>query len=188
MVFYLFLVLQFFRAICVGIWFLFIFHTDYTTTNSDTVNKEWIVSVEDYSPAETSIDIVTDLIVRNKAVKNDLYLSDEEIQLIALITMAEAEGECEEGKILVIDTILNRVDSEYFPDSVYDVIHQANQFSSVYDGRVSRCNVDNYICELVESEARMRTNSDVIFFTAGRYSKYGTPMFQVEHHYFSSYK
>ena len=32
-----------------------------------------------------------------------------------------------------------------------------------------------------------RTNYEVMFFTAGRYSNYGTPMFQVEHHYFSSY-
>lgn len=52
----------------------------------------------------------------------------EDISLIALVTMAEAEGECEEGKRLVIDTILNRVDSEHFPNSVYDVIYQRNQF------------------------------------------------------------
>jgi N-acetylmuramoyl-L-alanine amidase len=44
-------------------------------------------------------------------------LTDEEINLIALVTMAEAEGESEQGKRLVISTILNRVDSElrYFP-------------------------------------------------------------------------
>lgn len=41
-------------------------------------------------------------------------MSKEDVELIALVTMAEAEGECEEGKRLVIDTILNRVDSEHF--------------------------------------------------------------------------
>ena len=46
----------------------------------------------------------------------DTLLPREDIELIALVTMAEAEGECEEGKRLVIDTILNRVDSVYFPD------------------------------------------------------------------------
>ena len=41
-------------------------------------------------------------------------MSREDVELIALVTMAEAEGECEEGKRLVIDTILNRVDSGTF--------------------------------------------------------------------------
>ena len=115
-------------------------------------------------------------------------LSYEDISLIALVTMAEAEGECEEGKRLVIDTILNRVDSEYFPNNVYDVIYQRSQFSSIWNGRVDRCEVREDICELVREELQSRTNTDVIFFTAGEYSKYGVPMFQVEHHYFSSYE
>lgn len=112
----------------------------------------------------------------------------EDISLIALVTMAEAEGECEEGKRLVIDTVLNRVDSEHFPDSVYDVIYQKSQFSSVWNGRIDRCEVKDDICQLVREELRSRTNTDVIFFTAGWYSKYGVPMFQVENHYFSSYE
>lgn len=115
-------------------------------------------------------------------------LSDDDVELIALVTMAEAEGECEEGKRLVIDTILNRVDSKHFPNTVYDVIYQKNQFSSMWNGRVERCEVRDDICELVREEAAERTNHDVIFFTAGQYSKYGTPMFCVENHYFSSYE
>ena len=96
--------------------------------------------------------------------------------------MAEAEGECEQGKRLVIDTILNRVDSEHFPDTVY----QPNQFTSVWNGRVKRCEVQNDICKLVTEEMTNRTNSEVLFFTANEYGKYGTPMFNVGNHYFSS--
>lgn len=114
-------------------------------------------------------------------------LSDEDIDLIALITMAEAEGECEEGKRLVIDTILNRMDSEYFPDTVREVIYQPNQFESVWNGRVDRCHVDDNIRQLVKEELHIRSNSEVIFFTAGEYSSYGTPIMQVENHYFSKY-
>lgn len=113
--------------------------------------------------------------------------SEEDVALIALVTMAEAEGECEEGKRLVIDTILNRVDSEYFPDTIYDVIYQPSQFSSMWNGRVDQCVVREDICQLVREELRQRTNYDVIFFTAGKYGKYGVPMFQVGNHYFSSY-
>ncbi len=117
----------------------------------------------------------------------EALISQRDIELIALVTMAEAEGECEEGKRLVIDTVLNRVDHERFPDNVYDVVYQPHQFSSMSNGRADRCEVRADICELVREELESRTNSDVIFFTAGRYSDYGVPMFRVEHHYFSSY-
>ena len=120
-------------------------------------------------------------------IKEEAQMTDKDIKLIALATMAEAEGECEEGKRLVIDTILNRVDSEYFPDTVQDVIYQPHQFSSMWNGRVERCEVREDICQLVKEEVKSRTNHNVMFFTAGGYSNYGTPMFQVEDHYFSSY-
>lgn len=115
-------------------------------------------------------------------------LTDEEINLIALVTMAEAEGESEKGKRLVISTILNRVDSElrYFPDTVKEVIYQPNQFSSMWNGRVDRCYVDENICELVRDELKSRTNNDVLYFHADRYGKYGTPLLIEGNHYFSS--
>lgn len=115
------------------------------------------------------------------------YISDSDINLIALITMAEAEAESEEGKRLVIDTILNRVDSTHFPNTVTDVIYQPNQFESVWNSRVDRCEIKDSIKELVLEELENRLNYDVIFFTAGKYSDYGVPMFQLGHHYFSRY-
>lgn len=121
-------------------------------------------------------------------VVNELSLTDEEIDLLALVTMAEAEGESELGKRLVIDTILNRVDSEirYFPDNVTDVIYQKNAFTSMWNGRVDKCYVMDDIRQLVIEELKSRTNSEVMYFCAGSYSKYGTPIFIEGNHYFSS--
>lgn len=48
----------------------------------------------------------------------------EEIELLALCAMAEAEGECEQGQRLVIDSVLNRVDNPHFPDTISEVIWQ----------------------------------------------------------------
>lgn len=81
---------------------------------------------------------------------------------------------------------LNRVDSISFPNTVYEVVYQPSQFSSMWNGRVDRCYIDDYICQLVEEELRNRKNYDVIFFTADKYGNYGTPMFQIGNHYFSS--
>ena len=114
-------------------------------------------------------------------------ISQEEIELIALVTMAEAEGETELGQRLVIDTILNRVDDSHFPDNITDVIFQPNQFTSMWNGRVDRCYVKEELVELVKEELLERTNYECVFFTAGGYSDYGVPMFQECCHYFSSY-
>ena len=122
-----------------------------------------------------------------KSVEESRF-SEEDIDLIALLTMAEAEGESEYGKRLVIDTVLNRVDSEHFPDTVYGVIYQENQFSPISDGRIERCYVDEGIRKLVLDEVKSRTNYDTIFFHAGRYSNYGTQLFSEGNHYFSSYE
>lgn len=118
----------------------------------------------------------------------EVYLSDEDIDLIALVTMAEAEGESEYGKRLVIDTILNRINSEFFPDTAYEVIYQPTQFSSMWNGRVNQCYVMDDICRFVKEEVQEITNCEVIFFTAGNYSRYGNPLFQEGNHYFSSYE
>lgn len=114
--------------------------------------------------------------------------SAEDIDLMALVTMGEAEGESEYGKRLVISTILNRVDSEHFPDNVTDVIYQDGQFSCVWDGRLERCYVQEEIRQLVREEIKSRTNNEVIFFMADDYSAYGAPMFGEGGHYFSSYE
>lgn len=116
-------------------------------------------------------------------------LSYDEIELIALITMAEAEGEDEMGKRLVIDSILHRVECDhgYLPDTVYDVIYQPNAFEPVWNGRMDRCEVRDDIRQLVVEEIENRTNYDIVYFTAGEYNPYGTPMFQHGNHYFSSH-
>ncbi len=114
-------------------------------------------------------------------------LTEEEIDLLALVTMAEAEGEPEEGKRLVIDTILNRVDSDRFPDTIYDVIYQPNAFTSMWTSRVDRCYVQDDIRQLVLEELESRMNYEVLFFRTDYYHSYGTKLFQVGNHYFSKY-
>lgn len=121
------------------------------------------------------------------SVEEAYSLTEAEIDLIALVTMGEAEGEPELGKRYVIDTILNRVDDCHFPDTVYDVIYQPNQFSVIWNGRLERCFVDPEIVELVKEELLERTNDRCVFFRAEHYSQYGKPMFQECCHYFSSY-
>jgi N-acetylmuramoyl-L-alanine amidase len=111
----------------------------------------------------------------------------DDVELLALVTVAEAEGESEYGKRLVIDTVLNRVDDPRFPNTIQGVVYQKNQFTSMWNGRVDRCVVTDDVRQLVLEELESRTNSDVIFFQMYNYSPYGTAMFKEGCHYFSSY-
>lgn len=113
---------------------------------------------------------------------------NEEKALIARVTMAEAEGESEYGQRLVIDSILNRVDSLYFPDTISEVVYQSGQFTCVNNGRLSHCVADDDILRLVEEEMAYRTNDAVVFFTAHKYGKYGYPIVNEGNHYFSAYE
>ncbi len=138
--------------------------------------------VEEYIPLTASPPEVTSIPVEPE---NDI--SDADIELLALMTMTEAEGEPEEGQRLVIDSVLNRIDDPHFPDTVYDVIWQPNQYSGMQPPRIDRCYVKDELVQLVREEIANRTDYDVIFFRAERYSDYGVPMFQLGNHYFSSY-
>lgn len=121
-------------------------------------------------------------------VKSTYDFTEEEITLIAKLTIAEAGNQSDYGKRLVIDTVLNRMDSPYFPDTVEGVIFQKYQFSPVWNGGIDKYIPDEHIIDLVKEEINDRTNSEVIFFTAGKYGPYGVPLFQVEDHYFSKYE
>ncbi len=81
-------------------------------------------------------------------------LSGEDYETLLRIVEAEAGTEDGMGKLLVADVVLNRVESESFPDTVRQVVYQqANghaQFSPVADGSIERVEVSE------ETEAAVR--------------------------------
>lgn len=131
--------------------------------------------------------VVSKEIVVEEVKPEEPLATEEEIELLALLAMAETEGECEEGQRLVIDVVLNRVDDPHFPNTIQEVVYQKNQFSGMYGERITRCYVKDELVQLVREELESRTNYDVIFFRTQHYHSYGVPMFQVGAHYFSSY-
>lgn len=126
--------------------------------------------------------------IHEEQIEDTNKLTNEEIDLISRVVMAEAEDEPLEGKIYVIDTILNRVDSKHFPNTVHGVIYQPSQFTSMWNGRYNRCQSNKDLNEIIINEYKNRKNSDIVFFTADQYGEYGRPSFRVANHYFSTYK
>ena len=124
------------------------------------------------------------ILVKKEEMKNYI-LPDEDRYAIARLVMAEANSESELGQRLVIDTVLNRVDSEHFPDTIHDVIWQKGQFAA---NASLKWDAPDYILDLVDEESEERTNSEVVFFNAVGFTKYGEALFKEGGHYFSKYK
>ncbi|GAA0086622.1 hypothetical protein UT300007_30630 [Clostridium sp. CTA-7] len=68
---------------------------------------------------------------------NQIYLTQDDLNLMAKIVYAESKGEPYEGKVAVASVILNRVLSPGFPNSIREVILQPNAFSCVVNGEIS---------------------------------------------------
>lgn len=115
----------------------------------------------------------------------DLITMDDAVS-IAKLVLAEAEGEPEMGKRLVIDTVLNRLDSEDFPNTVYGVVYQPYHYDPAWDGRIDLFSELDDAFKLVVDEIHNRTNSEVLYFRTDKFHEFGTPMEQVGNHYFST--
>lgn len=75
------------------------------------------------------------------------HFSDEELEALLRIVEAEAGGEDEDGRLLVANVVLNRVNSDLFPDTVSEVIFQKDgavaQFSPAYSGKYQRVKISD---------------------------------------------
>lgn len=53
-----------------------------------------------------------------------LHISDEDVYILACLVYHEARGESFEGQVAVVEVVLNRMLSDYFPDTVEEVVFQ----------------------------------------------------------------
>lgn len=60
------------------------------------------------------------------------------LELLSRLIFAESGNQSMLGKIAVGNVVLNRVRNPLFPDTLYHVIYQSNQFSVVNDGSINK--------------------------------------------------
>lgn len=116
---------------------------------------------------------VVDCNVLEKKLAYDL--DEEEIEVLLRIVEAEAGTEDVEGKLLVANVVLNRMNHEKFPDTVSEVVFQkangVTQFSPVANGRFWRVEISE---ETVEAVGRAMEGEDIsdgaLYFAARKYA------------------
>ena len=153
-----------------------------------TIEKSNVVEV---GIEEEEVNVISEPLIFPDAYFNpetEEYREEEywdDMELVALVCVAEAEGESEYGKRLVIDTVFNRMDSPYFPNDIKDIVYAEGQWECVANGRINRVENNEYIAQLVMEEYNDRTNSDVVYFRTEDFFEFGTPIINEGSHYFS---
>ena len=112
----------------------------------------------------------------NELQRESRYQLDQaDLEVLLRIVEAEAGCEDEEGKLLVANVILNRLNSEKFPDSITEIVFQrengVSQFSPVADGSYNKVKISE---ETVSAVGRALAGEDIsrgaLYFAARKYA------------------
>ena len=106
--------------------------------------------------------------------KTRVPVTQSEYEDLLRIVEAEAGGEDKKGKMLVANVVLNRVESDDFPNSISEVIFQSDngitQFSPISDGRFYQVTVSQETIEAVNQVLMGEDNSQGALYFAARKS------------------
>lgn len=146
----------------------------------------WEEMETEYNEAMTYIATKDDGLNYEDIVREMEYW--DSLELLAAVVEAEAGNQDLTGKRLVVDVVLNRVDSPLFPDSIISVLEQELQFTTMHNGAVEEAGwhmqEDDYKAVMMEISGE-RLDYDIYFFTAGEYNSCGRPAYIHGDHYFS---
>lgn len=97
-----------------------------------------------------------------------ITLTEEEIELLARIVWLEANGEPEVGQQAVVEVVFNRMASDKFPNTLYDVLSQKNpvQFCSWKNRSIAKPTEKEY--QSIEQVLNGNTNilrNDTLYFS-----------------------
>lgn len=171
-----------------GMLLLLLFVASNQTPVQETPNLSSLPRIVETEPVEYKIESRQVTKEEQEEIRDEIYYG--EIELLALVVYAEAGNQDELGKRYVADCVLNRVDSERFPDSIEEVVYQKNpvQFACTVDGALDRAgyNITDDCFRIAEEEYAERTDSTIIYFRTQQYSSSGHPAFKHGDHYFST--
>lgn len=148
--------------------------------------SEPVVTYSTYTYPSCATAVVEDIEVENNDLEfivEEMYY--DELEYLAACVEAEAGNQGLLGKRYVVDVILNRVDSDKFPNTITEVIEEPKQFSVVSDGRINTVVPSEETYQAIQMELENRLDDTILFFRTGRYHTGYTPCFQHKDHYFS---
>lgn len=147
--------------------------TEYKQSQEKEITPAQPTKVEPTATPEPTAIPTPEVIVEPVCVcgQNVVAMDDTNYQVLLRIVEAEAAGEGLEGKKLVANVILNRVNHPSFPNTVEEVVFQKSggsaQFSPTIDGRFESVVISDETREAVDMVLAGADNSQgALFFSA----------------------
>lgn len=115
-------------------------------------------------------------------------ITEEEFIFLSSVVEAESDrSESLDGRILIAETILNRVNSEQFPDTITEVLCQSGQFSTVRNGHsvTNRTEYSDQAVLLAYAEIEAGEAPEVLWFNCIGFTSWGIDYALVDGNYFS---
>ena len=106
--------------------------------SEDSYNEEEGNEIlEETAESQTKADTMTESeIEKENSIFVSSSYSESDYELLCEITYAEAGNQTEEQQVAAAATILNRVESDSFPNTIKEVIMQKGQFASTRNGHI----------------------------------------------------
>jgi len=114
-------------------------------------------------------------------------LSEEDINLLAKITVSEVGNQPYECKVACVKTVLNRVNSYLYPNTVKGVLEAPNQYNATYNDRFNQAELNDELISVIY-DAYFNTYSypdDMFYFRTDYYHEGYIPYIQIGNTYFS---
>ena len=108
------------------------------------------------------------------AIKCEVDIDD--FRLMCRIVMNEAGGNSYKCQLAVAETIVNRVNSEYYPNNIYDVVYQPYQYSHANNGDVTD-SVREAVTQALEEST---FDNSMVFFRDWYYHSFAEPYIEID--------
>ena len=130
--------------------------TETETENTEMNDAKEETGISEVEPetgsGETGVQAAAETTMEQEEPVREVFTGYSESDYNVLLRIVQAEaGNCDiEGRVMVANVILNRVESGSFPNTITKVVYQKHQFSPVSNGSIKRCKVTTETVEAVE--------------------------------------
>ena len=144
-----------------------------TSAYDDDLMQEKIRTRKEIQTEETAqvSQVVQETAIEQETQQNrwNITLTPEETELLARIVWLESQGEPVEGQQAVVEVVFNRMRSEVYPDTLYEVLSQKNpvQFCSFKNRNRANPTQKEYesIKQVLDGKTRLLRDDTMYFST-----------------------
>ena len=144
-----------------------------TSAYDDDLMQEKIRTTKEIQTEETAqvSQVVQETAIEQETQQNrwNITLTPEETELLARIVWLESQGEPVEGQQAVVEVVFNRMRSEVYPDTLYEVLSQKNpvQFCSFKNRNRANPTQKEYesIKQVLDGKTRLLRDDTMYFST-----------------------